>query len=265
MSKKLNLCLHCGGQEVSFDDVINVGTPEATETWKPVSHELIIEQVTNGLTRAGLEVIESVHGLWKDGQRYFGLMQVTNQTAQSNHDDYSLVIGLRNSHDKSFPAALALGSGVFVCDNLAFSGEVKLARRHTKYIERDLPRVVADAIARLAGLRITQDERIETYKQHPITDVEAHDLVIRAIDSKVIGPTRVKAVLEEWRKPRHQEFSPRTIWSFFNAFTEARKPKKREGNRDNNNLITLPASTQRLHVLMDKECGLTIIQDETKG
>jgi hypothetical protein len=28
------------------------------------------------------------------------------------------VIGLRNSHDKSFPAAIAMGSSVFCCDNL---------------------------------------------------------------------------------------------------------------------------------------------------
>jgi hypothetical protein len=33
------------------------------------------------------------------------------------------VLGLRNSHDKRFPAGLVGGSAVFVCDNLAFSGE----------------------------------------------------------------------------------------------------------------------------------------------
>src|SRR5262249_51585397 len=84
----------------------------------------------------GLHVVQEGHGLWRDGQRYFGLMEVRNG---SNADDFGLVVGLRNSHDKSFPAALALGSRVFVCDNLAFSGEVKLSRKHTTYIWRDLP------------------------------------------------------------------------------------------------------------------------------
>lgn len=259
----LNLCLHCGGQEVDFDDVLAVETPDATDTWHPVSHELLIDQVTGSMESAGLRVVDSVHGLWKDGDRYFGLMQVANGV---EHEDYSLVVGLRNSHDKSFPAAIALGSGVFVCDNLAFSGEVKLARRHTKYIERDLPQVVADAIARLGQLRITQEERIEAYKATDIDDVAAHDFVIRSIDGKVIGPTRVKSVLNEWRKPQHDEFEPRTAWSLFNAFTEAMKPRRREGNRDNNNLITLPASTQRLHGLMDAQCGLIVgPTDEVRG
>jgi hypothetical protein len=30
-------------------------------------------------------------------------------------------------------------------------------------------------------------------------------------------------VLEAWEEPRHEEFSPRTAWSLFNAFTEVQK------------------------------------------
>jgi len=45
--------------------------------------------------------------------------------------DFALVVGLRNSHDKSFPAGLVIGASVLVCDNLSFSGEVRLARKHT--------------------------------------------------------------------------------------------------------------------------------------
>ena len=77
---------------------------------------------------------------------------------------FGLVIGLRNSHDKSFPSALALGNRVFVCDNLAFSGEIKLSRKHTKNISRDLPGLVTKAVGRLADLRQFQAKRIEAYK-----------------------------------------------------------------------------------------------------
>ena len=46
-----------------------------------------------------------------------------------------------------------MGSAVFVCDNLAFSAEVTIARRHTRFIERDLPRIVHTAVGRLADMR----------------------------------------------------------------------------------------------------------------
>ena len=81
-----------------------------------------------------MTVVNQAHGLWGDGARYFGLLEVHNG---STDRDYGLVVGLRNSHDKSFPAAIALGAAVFCCDNLSFSSEVTLARRHTRYIERD--------------------------------------------------------------------------------------------------------------------------------
>jgi len=52
--------------------------------------------------------------------------------------DYAWIVGLRNSHDKTYPAGLVAGSKVFVCDNLCFSGEVRLSRKHTRHAVRDL-------------------------------------------------------------------------------------------------------------------------------
>ena len=59
--------------------------------------------------------------------RYFGLMEIHTQKAS---DDYCWVLGLRNSHDKIFPAGIVVGAAVLVCDNLSFSGEIKFARKH---------------------------------------------------------------------------------------------------------------------------------------
>ena len=46
--------------------------------------------------------------------------------------------GLRNSHDKWCPVCIVARASVFVCDDLSIS-EVQLSRKHTVYIERDLP------------------------------------------------------------------------------------------------------------------------------
>ena len=70
-------------------------------------------------------VTNEAHGLWGQGNRYFGLMELANGDAE---DDYSLVPGLRISHDKTFPASLALGIQVLVCDNLSIFGKVVLTK-----------------------------------------------------------------------------------------------------------------------------------------
>lgn len=243
----VNLTLHCGARHVERSQVLEACTPIASDTWVPIAHHRLLELVESTLTDSGMTVANQAHALWSDGLRYFGLMEVVNGQA---HDDYALVVGLRNSHDKSFPAALALGSAIFICDNLSFSGEVTIARRHTRFIERDLPRVVHTAVGRLADMRGQQDERIHTYKETELSDPRAHDLVIRAVDAGVLPVTQVPAVLEEWRHPSHAEFAAdKTLWRFHNAMTEVWKGR---------NLAALPRRSQALHGLLDSVCGLAV-------
>lgn len=243
----VNLILHCGGQHVKRNAVERAPTPVATASWVPIPHHRLLELVEFTLATNGMTVANQAHALWSDGLRYFGLMEVANGHSP---DDYGLVIGLRNSHDKTFPASIAMGSAVFVCDNLAFSAEVTIARRHTRFIERDLPRVVHTAVARLSDLRGQQDERICRYKETEIPDASAHDLVICAVDANVLPVTQVPAVLEEWRRPSHEEFADgKTLWRFHNAMTEVWKGK---------NLAALPRRSQALHGLLDAACGLAV-------
>jgi len=242
----LNLALHCGARSVDREAVEQAATPSGSSTWVPVPHHRLLERVESTLLADGMQVVGQAHALWQDGRRYFGLLEVTSGYS---HDDYGLVIGLRNSHDKSFPAAIALGHAVFVCDNLSFAGEVTIARRHTRFIERDLPRVVHTAVGRLRDLRGQQDQRIAAYKRTEIDDRTVHDLVVRAIDAQVLPVTQLPAVLDQWRTPKFAEFADngRTAWRLLNSFTEAWKGR---------NLAVLPRRSQALHGLLDLACGL---------
>ncbi|MCP4500306.1 MAG: DUF932 domain-containing protein, partial [Deltaproteobacteria bacterium] len=157
-----NLLMHCGGREVTRDDVVHAPTPERTNTWVPVAHNRLLELAQSTIEAQGYAVTNEAHGLWGDGARYFGLMELVGG---DTNDDYSLVLGLRNSHDKTFPASLALGSQVLVCDNLSFFGEVVLTRRHTRFIERDLPGIVTQAVGRLSEMRTQQADRIDAYQE----------------------------------------------------------------------------------------------------
>ncbi len=243
---KLNLMLHAGANRVERDQLALVTTPTRTPTWVPIPHNRLLDSVTETLGSSGFNIVSEAHGLTRDGQRYFGLLQVANG---HNADDFGLVVGIRNSHDKSFPAGLVLGASAFVCDNLSFSGEVTLARKHTVFVERDLPQLVNRAVGQLADLRHTQEHRFLTYKNSEVSDRSAHDLLIRAVDARVLPITKLPDVLSEWREPRHAEFrNGKTAWRLFNGFTEVLK----------GNLDMLPRRTTALHGLMDAACGLIL-------
>jgi hypothetical protein len=238
----MNLLLHCGSRRVEREQLESFPTPASTRTWQPVPHHVFLKQVESAITSHGLALGNQAHALWRDGKRYFGLMEITDLRRR----DYGLVIGLRNSHDKALAAGVSLGSCVTVCDNLLFTGDVVIARKHTRFVTRDLPELIDGAIVHLMQLRKLQDERIQTYKAHFLSDRIAHDLAVCALDEKVIPVTRMPLLLEEWRRPRHREFrlGGRTVWRFCNAVSEAAK----------GNLAALPQRSAALHRLLDAEC-----------
>jgi hypothetical protein len=225
--------------------VATVNTPRATSTWQPIPHHQLIDTVQRTLAATNLTIGSQAHSLTHDGSRYFGLMEVVQN--RKGNPDYTWVLGLRNSHDKSFPAGIVAGASVFVCDNLSFSGEVKFARRHTRFINRDLPQLVSRAVGMLHEKWNQQDRRITAYNSHTLADQAAHDLVIRSVDVGVCANSYIPDVLHEWREPKHKAFEPRNVWSLFNAFTETLKQAS---------LAELPKRTLALHGLLDVAVGL---------
>lgn len=238
------LMIHCGGREVAREELSRTGTPAPTATWQPIPHEVLLREVEDSLARNRLRVTAEQHALAREGDRYFGLLQVANGKEPGDH---AWILGLRNSHDQSFPAGLVVGSRVFVCDNLAFSGEIVIARRHTRWILRDLPRLVLEGVGQLAGRWHSQEERYARYRTTAVTDGEAHDLVVRALDARVITTVQVPEVLRHWRRPEHREFRERSAWSLFNAFTSTVGA---------GSVWLVARRTQVLHGVFDAHCGL---------
>jgi len=98
-----NLLLHCGAKAIERGDITSVFTPRATETWTPIPHMELIRRVENTLAANNLTIGSQAHSLSHEGQRYFGLMEIQGRATDP---DYCWVLGLRNSHDKTFHPSL---------------------------------------------------------------------------------------------------------------------------------------------------------------
>jgi hypothetical protein len=239
------MLLHCGAQTVDRRTVYDIPTPPATETWFPLAHAGLIHEVESQLRSAGFILTGESHALSHEGARYFGIFEVS--TPERGVRDYTWVVGIRNSHDKCYPAGLVAGSKVTVCDNLSFTGEVRISRKHTRFAARDLRHLTSRAVGQLGDRFHALDERIAAYRSQPLNDPQAHDLVIKAIDCRAITTSQVPQILGEWRKPQHEDFRPRNAWSLFNACTETHKGL---------NPHTTAARSQALHGLFDGLVGL---------
>ena len=117
------------------------------------------------------------------------------------------------------------------CDNLAFSGEVTMRRKHTLNVFRDLPDLIYRMLGQVVAMRERTDDEIATMKVRHLQPAAAHHLMVEAIRSNVLPASRLPKVIEAWEEPTHEEFAPRTALSLFSAFTEVAKaaPRGRRG------------------------------------
>ena len=261
---RLNLMLHCGAAAVETTELDQVQLPpikrnsEGHITFQPVSHETVRLRIKMALVEALDEngsVVAEAQGMTNDGQRAFGMMQVHHPTLGTTGWQQArgvrrtgLVVGWRNSHDQSFASAIAMGAGVFVCDNLSFSGEVNVSRRHTRHIVRDLPEVIARTIGKLLNESYRQAETFDRMEKKHVGRVLVNDTLVEAMKSKAIANASIPKVLDEYESDKHKEMhGADTAWSLFNAFTEISKKDP---------AALAMKRTQRLHGVFGKLVGV---------
>ncbi len=215
-----SLVVHRGGWEATKADLAAVPVPEPTESYHPVPYGRFIEEVEIHVPRFGLKIQSEQFALAREGTQMFGALTCTNGHGAA---DYVLAIGLRNSYDRSLSVGLVAGTRTFICDNLAFSGEVKMNRKHTVHVFRDLPDLIYRMLSQVSSMRTRIDGEIAAMKVRELPPTHAHHLMVEAIRANVLPASRLPKVIEAWDEPRHEEFAPRTAWSLFNAFTEVQK------------------------------------------
>jgi len=234
----MTLMLHCGAEEVPYEQLREIATPEATRSHIPIPHHRVVDLVKHTLSFYGHEVTEEHYGVTEDGLRFFGLLSL-----QSQYGDYEDTVGLRNSNDKKFPVGISFGSRVFVCDNLAFIGENTVMRRHTVNAVRDLPSMVMQIIEPLADQREAQHRCFQAYRKTLLTDLVADHAVMEMYRTGIINVQRIADVMTQWESPDY-DWGDRTAYRLFNAATHALEGRVAES----------PGTTAKLHKVIDGVC-----------
>ncbi len=216
-----HLILHRGARPVTPEGLEQYQAPPPEGRWFPLSHSHVLAVVTQTLTDAGYRIAKQQLGVMRDGSRFFGTLDLRSEIAEG----VSLAVGIRNSVDKSFPLGFAAGNRCIVCDNLCFSAELLIRRKHTIHGERDFGRRISEAVGSLASFRAQEAIRIERLHQTELDDDRADALILRAFERGIVGARELPRVLQQWRNPPFEEFRARTAWSLLNAFTTAIKEK----------------------------------------
>ncbi|MHB8089962.1 MAG: DUF932 domain-containing protein, partial [Anaerolineaceae bacterium] len=214
------LMMHRGGELVSREQLDLIALPEATESYIPVSHYHLTDKmltISQDILR-DYTLIGENYGIARQGNQLFAVLKFKNEKSEMG-----LSIAFRNSYDRSMAIGLAIGASVFVCDNLALSGEIVVMKKHTKNVWAELEET---AISTIYKSQKNYEQIVcdaEAFKALPMQDNDAFQLMGILFGNNIVGPRQLTVLKDEWLKPSYPEFEPRNMWSLYNSATEALK------------------------------------------
>ena len=217
-------------------------------SYQPIAHHELVNRTKTFLGDQGFTIQDEVHSLARKTIITLVCLQsiipiVPNQIVVA-------LIGLRNSHDKTFPAGLCAGDAPFVCDNLIFTNTIKLARRHTRNILQDLNFTINRAWVNCSGFGMVKISASMPTKKSISPMLKSMTLSFSACKAGALPKSKIIDVVDQWEASDHPEFWDRNVNSLYNAFTEVYK----------GNLVALPNRSDALHSVLDGEVNFDMGQ-----
>lgn len=236
-----SLLAHCGARHVTREELEPIAAPPPTDTWFPQKHAVVVDTVGQALERGGFRIEKAQYALSRNDNRLFATMDLEASLVSG----VQLAVGIRNSIDKSLPLGFCAGSRCFVCDNLCFTSDLIVTRKHTRFGQVRFEEAICQAVQSLTQFRQVESERIRRFQRLDIDDQLAESLMLRAYEDGIVSHRLLPRVIREWRLPSFEDFRTGTLWSLSNAFTTVL------GERAKSNPQQFAALTMRLQDLLD--------------
>jgi hypothetical protein len=209
---------HAQSQLVTRADLAAIPPPPATATWKPIPHFDLIYAIDRQLAVRDVRIKREAFALQRQGARLFGVLDL----ALGETEEFCAALGIRTANDRSMALEIAVGVRVFVCDNMAFSGDlIALRRKHTAKF--DLNADISRAVDRYQAHLQVFHGQVLAIQQRPLSDAEAKVTIFEAFRREIIPIRFFPAVAETYFHPAPEmtDVQPRTRWGLHNAFTRA--------------------------------------------
>jgi hypothetical protein len=195
--------------------------PEETDTFKPIPHHLLVEQILQSLSFRRLSVVREEYAVSPDGMKLFGLIELNVE-----YSGVRFAIGLRNANDKSMRVGLVAGYRVMVCENKMLTGDFQpmLAKHSKNFNLMDALSVAVDRIQRNIG---EVSDQIGRKKVTLLSEDNARSLIYQGFLEQKFPISLLRAVHREYFiKPSFEEFTSNNLWALENAFTTTFKKLK---------------------------------------
>jgi hypothetical protein len=188
---------------------------------RPIPHAALVDALYDEFDRREVAIRRSQFALSGNDGSLFGVLDL--QLLQGGAER-SLAFGFRNSTDSSLALRAVAGNRVFVCDNLALSGDVfAIQRKNTTFM--DLRSTIAVGFDKFLSAAQRLRDRIARIADTPLTDTAAKVAIYDAFEGGVVPIRLFDDVNRHYFQPDADatDCQPRTLWGVHNAFTRSVK------------------------------------------
>lgn len=244
---------------INRNQLAMIPTPEGLGRFHhPYPFGTFVDDVEGALDRVGIEVRSQEYAVTKDHQRMFGIMEIGSKRPLEGElitsDEWSLLVGLRGSHDQKVQRGLVIGSSVLVCSNLCFHGNVgNIHTKQTTYIETRLPGLIRSAVEHIPQLAHRQERVYDAYHNHELKPRAGDAALVEIYRRDGLSSAQLGRAIDEWHEPsfdKHEE-EGFNVWRLMQATTQALKP-----TGANMNMETIAQRTGIATTFMDEVCHI---------
>ncbi len=211
---------HANSQLITRADLATIPPPSATATWKPIPHYDLIHAIDRQLAVRDIRIKREEFALQRQGARLFGVLDL----ALGETEEFCAALGIRTANDRSMALEIAVGVRVFVCDNMAFSGDlIALRRKHTAKF--DLNADISRAVDRYQAHLQVFNGQVLAIRQRSLADSDAKVMIFEAFRREILPIRFFPVVADIYFRPGPEmtDVQPRTWWGLHNAVTRAIK------------------------------------------
>lgn len=230
-----SLCVHSkrfDARYVTFGNLKALPDPEVLGSHhRPVRHDVLVDGFRQEAAARNLTITREQFALGSKEAALFGIMDFdrAEQTAlvPVESGPSGLSFGFRSANDMSLAIRAVAGARVFVCDNLALSGDMfAISRKHTTGL--DLEDAIRAGFDKFLGQADTLAAQISALNDRLLTDGDAKVLIFDVFNRAIL-PIKLFADVNAFyfeQSDERPDCLPRTVWGLHNSITRAIKSLK---------------------------------------
>lgn len=205
--------------EITKQALIDVPVVAETRTYKPVSHEQLMDLTLNAISNSGFKVETERYTAARDGQVANGRYTISNV----KDNEMCLQVGWQNSYNRQISLKWALGGFIFICSNGTVHGEMgNFKKKHQGNIQEFAPTAITEYIKRAGDIFTQMQKDREAMKQIEISDRVKAELIGRMfIEEDILASTQLNTIARNLKSPEFDYKCPNSMWELYSFVTQS--------------------------------------------